>query len=323
MLKLSIIIPVYNVEKYLNKCLDSIFSQNSDKIEVICVDDGSTDKSLQMLNEYKEKYSNLIVISQKNGGTAVARNTGIKHAKGEYIGFIDSDDWIVEGSISLLLEKLENFNNDILCFNGKLKYEETGEEKEEEGITETHLTGWDYYNKYALQSRHFHFVCVVLRLYKRQFLLDNSLFFEVGIAHEDNLWIPQVMYYAKSVSVIPITLYVYRIRSGSKMRTITFNKLVDVINTANHLSTFFIPKTDVDKSVVYREIAGEYFSVFMPDKTKIYGKSEMKKLRKLLIWENYKKVSIYPRHKRIYHLLKISPTLFHWYLKLEKRVKNG
>ncbi len=320
---LSIIIPVYNVEQYLKACLDSIFLQNSEQIELICVDDGSTDNSLQILQEYEQAYDNLVVVSQPNGGTAVARNTGIKAAKGRYIWFIDSDDWIVEGAIALLLQKLENFNNDILCFNGKLRYEATGKEEQDQGVEEDHLTGWEYYNKYALVSTKFHFVCVVLRLYKRQFLLDHSLYFEAGIAHEDNLWIPQVMYYAKSVSVLPNVLYVYRIREGSKMQTIAFDKLTDIIQVANKLSDFFIPKTNIDKLVVYREIAGEYFSVFMPDKAKRYSKKETKKLQALIHWDNYKRVSVYPRHQRIYRLLNISPMLFHWYLKIEKLIKNS
>ncbi|VBB44605.1 Glycosyl transferase, family 2/glycosyl transferase family 8 [uncultured Paludibacter sp.] len=318
----SIIIPVYNVEKYLRECLDSVLMQNYTEFEVICVNDGSTDKSLNILNEYKTKYNNLIVIDKKNSGTAAARNEGMRAAKGEYIWFVDSDDWILPDALSVLDEKLKANHPEILCFNGKLKYESNGKEEEDTGVTENNLNGWEYYNKYALTSRKFHFVCVVLRLYKREFLLKNNLFFESGIAHEDNLWVPKVMYYTNSVDCIPHTLYVYRIRSGSKMQTFSEEKIFDIIKVANKLSDFFIPKADIDKTTVYREIAGEYFTVYMSPKADVYGK-DYSKVKQLINWSSFREVSVYPRHKRIYKLLKVHPIAFRIYIKMEQMLKES
>ncbi len=321
MLTLSIIIPVYNVEKYLKKCLDSVLSQNYANYEVICINDGSTDNSLQILNEYKLKYPQIKIIDQENRGLSVARNKGLEKATGNYILFLDSDDWLVEDALVTLSNA--TVDEDFIVFNGKRFIEDSGLEEADIGVEEKELSGWEYYNKYALQSRQFHFVCVVLRAYKRSFLLNNNLFFEHGLYHEDNLFTPIVCYYAQKVKVIPDVLYVYRIRKGSITTNQSFKSLTDIIKVANKLSDFFIPKTNIDKSVVYREIAGEYFSVFMPDKAKRYSKKDSKKLQALIHWDNYKQVSIYPRHQRIYHLLKISLRVFHWYLKLERLIKNS
>lgn len=92
--KLSVIIPVYNVEKYLKRCLDSVINQTLKDIEILCINDGSTDDSLSILEEYKSKDSRIVIISQGNKGLAATRNVGIENAKGEYLAFVDSDDWI-------------------------------------------------------------------------------------------------------------------------------------------------------------------------------------------------------------------------------------
>ena len=90
--KVSVIVPVYNVEKYLKKCLDSLVNQTLKDIEIICVNDGSTDNSLQILQEYANTHPNIVIVDQENQGVSLARNNGIKKAKGGYIGFVDPDD---------------------------------------------------------------------------------------------------------------------------------------------------------------------------------------------------------------------------------------
>ena len=92
--KISIIIPVYNVEKYLKKCLQSVINQTIPEIEIICVNDGSTDESPQILEEFTQEDDLIKIINKENGGIASARNRGLAYATGEYIGFVDSDDWI-------------------------------------------------------------------------------------------------------------------------------------------------------------------------------------------------------------------------------------
>lgn len=315
---ISIIIPVYNVEQFLRDCLNSVVAQTYTNYEVVCVNDGSTDGSLAILTEYQKNYKQINVFKQENKGLSAARNTGLQKAKGDYIFFLDSDDWIESTALEILAGKQSG--EDLVCFNGCRVFEDGRTEESDSGIEEIQLTGWEYYRKYALVHRQFHFVCSVLRLYRREYLLQNNLFFEEGIYHEDNLFTPLACYYAQAVKVIPDILYIYRIREGSIMQTPNVQKLFDMIRVANKLSDFFIPIKDIDKRQLYREIAGNYFRPFMSDIIKLFGNRD-KEIMKMINLNNFKEVSIYPRHRRIYYLLSVAPQLFRAYVFLEKRMK--
>ncbi len=114
-MKISVIIPVYNVEKYLKRCLDSVVNQTYKNLEIILIDDGSTDNSGKICDEYAEKDKRIIVIHKENGGLSDARNKGLDICTGEYIGFIDSDDWIDLNYFNVLLKNLLEYNVDIAC----------------------------------------------------------------------------------------------------------------------------------------------------------------------------------------------------------------
>lgn len=115
--KISIIIPIYNVEKYINKCLDSLINQTLEELEFICINDGSTDNSLNILNNYVKNDSRFIVINQSNQGQGIARNNGIKIAKGEYIAFVDPDDWLENSTFEKVYNlAIENSAN-VVQFN--------------------------------------------------------------------------------------------------------------------------------------------------------------------------------------------------------------
>jgi glycosyltransferase involved in cell wall biosynthesis len=318
-LKISIVVPVYNVAPYLHHCLDSVMKQDLSGCEVICVNDGSTDNSFSILEEYKKQYPQITLLSQENKGLSAARNAGIRVSTGDYILFLDSDDWLEKDAIRILRDHIGD--EDMLCFNGRRYFEDGTQEEPDEGITETNLTGWDYYNKYALVNRKFHFVCVVLRLYRKQFLLDHRLFFEEGIYHEDNLFMPIACYYAQKVKVIPDCLYVYRIREGSIMQSGNVQRLYDMIQVANQLADFFISINDIDKSKLYREIAGEYFGVFISNNVTLFCNKDTE-LTKRIHWKSFKTVSVYPRHRRIYVILLIHPVLFRLYIRFEFYIKN-
>ena len=113
MVKISVIVPVYNVENYLKKCIDSIINQTFQDIEIICVNDGSTDNSRKILEEYKNKDSRIKIIDKENGGLSSARNAGIKTAEGEFLSFIDSDDWIDKTMLEKLYKNITGLNSDI------------------------------------------------------------------------------------------------------------------------------------------------------------------------------------------------------------------
>ncbi len=115
--KISIIIPVYNVEKYLSACLDSVLAQTFRDFEVVCVNDGATDRSLEILNEYAAKDQRIKIVSQENQGQAVARNTGIQQAQGEYIYFLDSDDWVHPQLIEICYTLAKKHDADLISFD--------------------------------------------------------------------------------------------------------------------------------------------------------------------------------------------------------------
>ena len=127
---ISIIVPIYKVEKYLNKCVESLINQNYTNLEIILVDDGSPDLCPQMCDEYQMKYNNVVVVHKENGGLSSARNAGIAIAKGQYMGFVDSDDYVEKNMFSELYEQMKRENADIgicginvinECANKKIK----------------------------------------------------------------------------------------------------------------------------------------------------------------------------------------------------------
>ncbi len=281
----SVIIPVYNVERYLKDCLNSVLNQTFVDWEAICVDDGSTDRSAAILEEYANQDNRIKVVVQENAGTAAARNTGLKAAQGDYIFFLDSDDWIQSHTLQTLSSQLNG--EDILCFSGTRFFEAENAYHPADQLTEKrYASGMDYYNENALLSRDFAFVCVVLRVYKTSFLISNMLFFDDDVSYEDNLWVPIVLHCAASVNVIPDVLYIYRVRKGSKMQEKSLARKKDMLKVANRLAAFFIPKQGFDKTVVYRAITHHFQVVFLSA-----SKEERKELNPLCDWKLYKMVS--------------------------------
>lgn len=281
----SIIIPVYNVEEYLQECLDSVLNQTFAHWEAICVNDGSTDGSAAILETYAAKDGRLRVVTQPNKGLSSARNTGIKTAKGDYILFVDGDDWLELNALQILAQNLDN--EDMLCFSGRRFFEETGVYHLADQLKEKkYATGIEYYNESALLYRDFAFVSVVLRLYRRFFLLENSLCFKEGIYHEDNLFTPFACYYAKRVKVINACLYDYRVRPNSIMTITNAKRLRDMLGIANELASFFVSKTGFDKVKIYRSITHHYQVVFMNATRK-----ERKELERMCDWDLYRQVS--------------------------------
>lgn len=281
----SIVIPVYNVEYYLRDCLDSVLHQSFADWEAVCVNDGSTDNSAEILTEYALKDGRIKTITQFNGGLSAARNTGMRAAKGDYILFLDSDDWLEHNTLQTLDENLDG--EDMLCFSGRRFFDETEEfHPADQLMSQAYPTGMAYYNDNALQSRDFAFVCVVLRVYKRSFLIDNGLWFKEGIFHEDNLFTPLVCFYAGKVKVINECLYDYRVRSNSITSTANAKRHRDLLETANTLAAFFVSKQGFDKTIVYRAITHHFQVVFVN-----VPKINRKEFKRLCDWSLYHKVS--------------------------------
>lgn len=284
-MKFSIIIPVYNVESYLRECLDSVLHQTFAGWEAIFVNDGSTDSSFAILEECAAKDERIKIVNQPNAGTAAARNTGMRMAQGDYIVFLDSDDWLESHALQTIAEKLKG--EEVLCFSGRRFIEATNEFHDADVLPEKlYKSGMTYYNENALLPRDFAFVCVVLRVYQRRFLLEHGLFFDDDVTYEDNLWVPLTLFHTHSVRVISDSLYVYRIRQGSKMQEVSLVRKKDKLKVANRLAAFFTAQEGFEKKIVYQAITHHYQSVFVNA-----SQEEKKALRELCDWRLYRKVS--------------------------------
>lgn len=223
MIKVSIVVPVYNVEKYLKESLDSAVNQSLKDIEIIAVNDGSTDNSSEILKVYEEKYSNFKVINQENKGLSGARNTGIVECKGEYIYFLDSDDYIDLNSMEYCYKEAKKDNLDILTFDAETFLDEQSNiaEINKEGFYRENLiesktmSGEEFYiysnRKGAYRAP------VWLNFYKREFIEKNNLIFYEGIVHEDEIHTSKSFILAKKIKYIPKRFFFRRVRENSIM----------------------------------------------------------------------------------------------------------
>ncbi len=298
-MRFSVVVPVYNVEQYLEQCLESLQAQDYTDFEVICVNDGSTDGSQKILVEWETIFPQMKVIDRENGGLSAARNTGLSVATGDYVLFVDSDDWVEPNILSRLAEEADG--EDMICFACR---------KSNGGVTDTLVPeqgdGWSYYNRHALEHHEVPFVCVWQRCYRREFLLANSLSFREGILHEDNEFTPRACLKAKSIKTIPNVLYNYRMRPGSIMATRGMKSKESLITIGNELSALFNKEKDIDKTVIYRHLTQCYQMAFI-DNTH----EEDLQLKQLINWHCYRRVSRTKlRHRIHYSALRFSPQLF-------------
>lgn len=253
---LSIIIPVYNVEAYLEKCLDSVLVDNNFTGQVICVNDGSTDGSLAILEQYAAKHDNIEIITQANAGLSAARNTGLNAANGDYVFFMDSDDWVLPGSLNKIMSLLDG--EDVIYFNAIKYYEDTTTYGKEIDIpTIKDINGSAYFKVIYDKPRNMPCVCVCGGVYLRSFLLNNQLYNEPGIYHEDNYFTPQVLLAAETVSSINEYVYVYRIRGGSITANVRPKHINDLLFIARNLYSKYEQKTNV-ADVFYKDVCNIY-----------------------------------------------------------------
>lgn len=219
--KVTIIIPVYNVEPYLEECLDSVLNQTLEEIEIICINDGSTDDSLHILKSYACKDRRIAIYNQRNQGLSIARNVGLEHARGEYIYFLDSDDIIDTNALMILYEQASRDDLDILYFDGISFYENEIIEAQfpEKRIVERSLklegvySGLDLLQK--LDATNGYKSMVWLQLIRREFLIQNNFKFKKRMLHEDLLFSLETILQAKQVGFHPSSLHLYRIREDS------------------------------------------------------------------------------------------------------------
>ena len=313
--KVSVIVPIYNVEKYLKKCLDSLVNQTLDDIEIILVNDGSKDNSKQIAEKFANDYPNKIIYLEKeNGGLSSARNYGLKHAKGDYISFVDSDDYVSKNLYKNLLEYMDNdydmvkfkiikvdINNNTFIENSSLKFEnKTGEEAfnilyKEDVMTET---AWAY-------------------LYKRTFWQENNFEFMKGMYHEDFGLIPLVLLKAKKVASTDVIGYYYvqsdnsitRNANIEKKRKMSMDLLTFYDNMVEKVKNFGLSKKSIENLKLYYTncILLEINNISDPNDVNKY----IEEIKKRKMIKNIKIRNLKQLIKRV--LLSIN---IRWYLKL-------
>ncbi len=237
--KISVIIPVYNVESYLRQCLDSVVNQTMREIEIICVNDGSTDSSGRILDEYAARDDRFVIINQENAGQSVARNKGIRLAKGEYIVFLDSDDWFDVTLCEKAYNRAKESNADIVSFGFDCV----------RGTEHTPLT-MEYLDSHSLKNvllrlknRNSFWNVIWDQLYRTTFLRDNQIYFLEGIIFEDNHFGYKCSFLTSKIVLLPESLYNYRWGNGyatdpkqieKKIRYVeTYNAMVDDFQSMN------------------------------------------------------------------------------------------
>lgn len=205
----SIVVPVYDMELYIEKCIKSLLSQNFDAYEILLVNDGSTDSSLKICDKYANANEKIKLFNKENGGLSDARNYGMREARGKYVLFIDSDDYIENNILRVLYDEIcEKNYPDVVLYNYYL-VEETGRSARRSYVTATdELMKADEVVLSELKCRNLP-VAACFGAYKRELVIENSLYFVKGILHEDERWSPQILLKADEIYKSPTIFYNY------------------------------------------------------------------------------------------------------------------
>ena len=244
MCNVSIIIPIYNGEPYINKCLDSICNQTLNDIEIICINDGSTDNTLKILKKYASKDKRITIISTENNGQGSARNKALNIAKGEYIGFIDADDWVELNTFELLYNKAKSKDLDLLFFQ-MINYINNTKK-----LVETDLYNHSCFNENNIYNNIFNHkdtqdflfkipVCPVSKLYKKEFLDSNNIRFSEGMFFEDNDFFYRSYFKCKKAGFYPKQFYYRRRHDDSVTQTFDETKF-DIVKATNNVLDVFL-----------------------------------------------------------------------------------
>jgi len=306
-MKFSIIVPVYNTEAYLARCLESILNQTYDDYEIIVVNDGSTDNSKDIINEYKEKYPNKIVcVDKKNGGLSSARNKGVKKAKGDYILFLDSDDSIQSGLLKTLSTKtkdepdlirfqIKEIRDNKICMYRELPFETVSGDKAFKKIVKYH-----YVENACCYA------------YRTKFYKKNKFIFAEGKLHEDYGLIPTIIMKADKVKSIGYVGYNYIIREGSIMTSVNYDKVKRKVDDTLYLYKNMInifDNSELKNIDIYKSFLSNSAVLKMLELNKKDYRIYKKKLKLLGVFDNLLEDTWKRKIKKV--LIKISPRLYY------------
>ena len=245
---------MYNVEYYISNCIESILKQDYTDYEIILVDDGSPDNSGMIADDYANIDDRIISLHKPNGGLSDARNFGLKNARGKYIIFLDSDDYLCESSLSQVARILNFRNLEVLFFNIVWNVDDTKIVRHKKGLNEGVVySGIESLKREYKQGGYF--AMAQGGVYLREYIISNNLFFKKGIYHEDEEWMPRVELSASKIEYSSVDVYNYVIRKG----TITTHgdnpkNGYDLISTSSELFYLF----DKHENTVLRKYALRY-----------------------------------------------------------------
>lgn len=250
---ISVIVPVYNAEKYLDRCIQSIINQKYKKLEIILIDDGSKDNSLEICKSYANKDDRIQVIHKENAGVSAARNTGIEAASGDYIAFVDSDDYIDENMYFNMMQKASEYNCDLVMCDC---YKVRGNNKS----IFTHDIRSGFYDKNQLYKEYFDKLLMLdsinypatisncVLLIRRNIIKENNLRYPEGIKYsEDLLFGSEIMYYVNRFYYLKEECYYYYIDNPTSATNTYYEKKWDnFLELYNKINSFFSNKEDFD-----------------------------------------------------------------------------
>lgn len=283
----SVIIPVYNCEKYISDCVLSLVNQTYDDIEIILIDDGSTDLSAERCRSLEKQYTNVHYYYQKNGGAASARNNGLSHASGEFILFVDGDDQTDAELIQRLYDEMDD-NTDVVCCS----YEILGTNKEEKmfpnrmsasSIKEKepfYLQLMDY--TYAHDPSNSTAIGVPWgKLIRKSVIDENKIRFDVGLRRmQDNIFVMELFYSARKIIYIPEFLYLYRVDHINSYNYVSYSPEV-YLGVLNRRDTFFQSHPDLITPQISDYLYKEHLNYLMMSIHYIVAKNEGDKKKKI------------------------------------------
>lgn len=303
--KLSIIVPVYNVEKYLHRCVESLLSQTLQDIEIILVNDGSPDNCANICDEYLRKDTRVRVIHKENGGLSDARNVGIKIASGEYLMFVDSDDFIELDACYELYNVASKKFPEILVGGANKKIGSNEVKMEFTNSTcKTINTSYDFV-KEQLTSKTM-YMAAWMNIYRTDFIINNNLYFKNGIYHEDEEWTPRVLLTAENIGYSNRIFYNYIIRDNSITNTKNSRKNgIDLVNTCYELEKIYLKLEDNELMKLLNDYLVMLF-LHAIHYGELYGKEFEKYHDKQFLSRN----SISMKNKLKVFIFKLSPNLY-------------
>lgn len=314
-MRFSVILPIYKVEKYLAECVDSILNQSFSDYEVILVDDGSPDNSGAMCDEYAKKDARIKVIHKKNGGLSDARNAGFEIACGEYVVFIDSDDYVTDKDfLKKISAKIDERGSDIVLYKYSKLYEET-KKMDAPAFSLDFVNGTTDSDEllYELVKRDAYYGMAWIKAFKRDVALKGGVSFEKGLLGEDMDWYFNLLLHSGSISAIDESFIAYRQREGSITSTHKIKNLTDFIYILEKWYGIIkaTDMTDTKRNALLGALAKYYSNLLivymrLKDKKKRKYKKRVKALSVLL---NYSISSRPMQIKKYYKILGLSGTV--------------